>query len=312
MIRFRTLSALLFALALAFAPGLAQARAGAHFGGSSGFSSYGSMGSRGSRTFSGDNAAPIQRSMTSPGMGSSPFGSSGIGGSGAFGRHPFLAGIAGGLLGSWFAHMLFGGYGGGMGSPLGALLHLAILGWLIWFAFRLFRRVGPAGGLAGGGMGAGLGAVPLGLTGRGGAQAAGPALSQQDEAAFAQVLTGIQAAWSRGDLEAMRRLVTPEMLSYFAEELAGNTSRGVENRVEQVHPLDLEVRETWSEGGFDYVTAAMTWSALDYTLRLGERPGDADLVVEGDPQTAHEVSEVWTLVRAPGGHWLLSAVQQLH
>ena len=43
------------------------------------------------------------------------------------------------------------------------------------------------------------------------------------------LLVEIQTAWSRGDLNALRRSMTPEMLSYFSEELSRNTSDGVEN-----------------------------------------------------------------------------------
>lgn len=315
MTGWRFLASLFLCLALAFSPGRSFARAGAHFGGFGGHSyssHYGSYGSRGSRTYHYNGAGPIERSTT-------PFATRnaaprGPATAGAFGHHPFLSGIAGGLFGAWLGHMLFGGYGYGYGSPLGSLFHLLILGALIWFAFRLFR--GFAAGAAGGGSAFGMGGpqgggVGAGL-GRAGPPAEAPRLSQADEAEFAALLTGVEEAWSRGDLEALRRLVTPEMLGYFAEALANNRSRGVENRVEQVHPLDLDIRESWSESGFDYVTAALTWSARDYTLRIAPRPGEGDVVVEGDPQAAHEATEIWTMLRAQGGgRWLLSAVQQL-
>jgi predicted lipid-binding transport protein (Tim44 family) len=33
-------------------------------------------------------------------------------------------------------------------------------------------------------------------------------------------------------------------------------------------------------------------------------------VVEGDAEHSQEVREVWTFMRAQGGNWLLSAIQQ--
>jgi predicted lipid-binding transport protein (Tim44 family) len=121
----------------------------------------------------------------------------------------------------------------------------------------------------------------------------------------------VQAAWSNADLQGLRRLVTPEMLVYFAEELANNTSQGVQNRVEQVTLLNGDLREAWDEAQLQYATAHLRWSAVDYTLRTDRGPGDADAVVEGDPLHPVIAEEMWTFARAHGGHWLLSAIQQV-
>ena len=93
------------------------------------------------------------------------------------------------------------------------------------------------------------------------------AITDDDFNAWSGLLGGIQAAWSKGDLAALRRYVTPEMLSYFSEELSRNASEGVENRVEQVNFLKGDLQEAWQEGGFEYATARMRWSALDYMVR---------------------------------------------
>ena len=61
-----------------------------------------------------------------------------------------------------------------------------------------------------------------------------------DEAAqrlLEQLLQGIQNAWSRHDLNALRELVTPEMLSYFSEQLAEQASRGLLVSCVQLHGL---------------------------------------------------------------------------
>jgi predicted lipid-binding transport protein (Tim44 family) len=57
-----------------------------------------------------------------------------------------------------------------------------------------------------------------------------PAKSDYD--AFERLLGNIQAAYPAEDLSALRTMVTPEMLSYFSEELAANASRGLINRVD--------------------------------------------------------------------------------
>jgi predicted lipid-binding transport protein (Tim44 family) len=49
----------------------------------------------------------------------------------------------------------------------------------------------------------------------------------------------------------------------------------------------------------------MRWSARDYTVRA-----DTGVLVEGRAGERVEATEVWTFVRAPGGRWLLSAIQQ--
>jgi len=49
---------------------------------------------------------------------------------------------------------------------------------------------------------------------------------------------------------------------------------------------------------------AMRFSMIDVT-----RDG-AGRVIDGSPAERVLVTEVWTFVRARGGHWILSAIQQ--
>ena len=72
---------------------------------------------------------------------------------------------------------------------------------------------------------------------------------------FEAILKDVQKAWSAGDLGELRRYVTPEMLSYFAEQLAENESQGVVNQVDNVELIKGEVREAWDEGRLQYATA---------------------------------------------------------
>jgi predicted lipid-binding transport protein (Tim44 family) len=93
------------------------------------------------------------------------------------------------------------------------------------------------------------------------------------------------------------------MLSYFSEQLADNTSRGLINRVTDVKLLQCDLTEAWREGHTDYATVAMRFALKDSMVeRASER------IVEGGERS--EVTELWTFMRAPGGSWLLSAIQQ--
>jgi predicted lipid-binding transport protein (Tim44 family) len=294
------------ALALALAPGLADARAGGS----------GSFGSRGSMTWSAPpstrtapySAAPMERSMTpnapSPGFGSATPGY----GYGA--RSGFMSGLMGGLIGAGIGGLLLGhGFFGGMlgfGGFLGFLLQIFLIVLLVRFLIRLFR--GPSPAFAGGpNIFARGGAPGPGPMGGSGGRPAGPPpiqIGPPDYQAFEQLLQGIQAAWSRHDLNALRGLATPEMLSYFAEQLAEQASRGVRNEVTDVRLLQGDLSQAWSEGNREYATVAMRFSMIDVTHDGYGR------VVDGSPAEHVTATELWTFVRAPGGRWILSAIQQ--
>ena len=105
--------------------------------------------------------------------------------------------------------------------------------------------------------------------------------------------------------------MTPEMLSYFSEELTRNASQAVRNIVSDVQLVKGELSEGWEEGDLQYATAYMRWRALDYVTRLGRPHDDAEAIVRGNPRVPVEAEEVWTFVRRRGGDWLLSAIQQV-
>jgi predicted lipid-binding transport protein (Tim44 family) len=317
MNRVRWLFIVLVAALLALAPALAEARAG---GGSS-------QGSRGSRTYQSNDAQPMQRStqpQASPAQQGARPGAMAPGAAqpSFFQRNPFLTGMLGGLLGAGLFGMLFGGaFGGlsGLAGAFGLMLQLALIAGLAYLAFRIWRSMRqPATATAAGPAGYARNVSPLGGfggfggAGGGAAPAAKPAdpveipIAAGDYDAWSALLVGVQDAWSRGDLTRMRQYVTPEMLGYFSEELSDLASRGLENKVENVELLKGDVVEAWAEGDREYVTARLTWRALDYTVRLGGAE-----VVEGSRSAPGEATEVWTFVRARGGNWLLSAIQQV-
>jgi predicted lipid-binding transport protein (Tim44 family) len=315
MSRFNRILATIGAAALAVA--LVASTADARIGGG------GSSGSRGMRTYStpaptttAPTISPMQRSMTQP---SAPGYAQQRGGffnrpGGLFGGG-LLGGLAAGFLGAGLFGLLFGsGLFGGLGgfaSILGLLIQIAlvvIVARLIWGWWQ--RRQQPAFAAPGYGRQSMLRDVTtnLGGGGAGAPQPSGPSdqigITAADYDAFEHLLGEIQAAYSGEDLNALRARVTPEMLSYFSEDLARNASRGVVNRVSDVKLLQGDLAEAWREGSTDYATVAMKFSLVDQMVdRASGR------VVEGDdhPQVA---TEVWTFRRERGGNWLLSAIQQ--
>jgi predicted lipid-binding transport protein (Tim44 family) len=224
----------------------------------------------------------------------------------------FAGFLGAGLLGMLFGHGFLGGLGGAA-SMLGFLLQIglvAIVGYLLWTWWQRRSQPALASGPALRDYDSGNGRGPMGFGGGSGvplskARASGTdevGLSPDDFNSFEKVLDDVQAAYSAEDLGKLRRLATPEMVSYFAEELAANASQGVINRVSDVKLLQGDLAEAWREGGTDYATVAMRYSLDDQTVDR-----ESGRVVEGGPG---EATEIWTFMRTRGGHWLLSAIQQ--
>src|SRR5437764_291915 len=129
-------------------------------------------------------------------------------------------------------------------------------------------------------------------------------IKPEDFDTFERLLGEIQTAYGREDLTALRSRLTPEMLSYYAEELSENASRGVINELSDVKLLQGDLAEAWREGDKEYASVAMRYSLKDrYVDRATGKAADGN-------DAPQEVTEVWTFMRAPGGNWLLSAIQQ--
>ncbi len=285
----------------------------------------GSSGSRGGRTFSAPSAtttapraAPIERTMTQPSRPGTLAGQTtrpGLLGGGLFGGG-MLGGLAAGFLGAGLFGMLFGhGFLGGMGgfaSFLGLLIQIVLVVFVARLAWAWWQRRNQPAYASGPSMrenisGGAPGAGGFGFGGFGGGGSSAPAdepieLVPADFDAFEKLLGDIQTAYGREDIGALRTKMTPEMLSYFGDELARNTSRGVVNEISDVKLLQGDLSEAWREDADDYATVAMRYSLND---RIVERASGR--VVEQEPS---EVTELWTFRRARGGSWLLSAIQQ--
>jgi predicted lipid-binding transport protein (Tim44 family) len=218
----------------------------------------------------------------------------------------FAGFLGAGLFGLLFGQGLFGGLGG-FASLFGLLIQLllvAVAARLIWTWWQ--RRSAPA--FAGGSMLRGIAPLGGGGPGVGGQEtrAEGIRIGQADFDIFERVLSEIQLAYGAEDLEALRARVTPEMLSYFSEDLAKNASRGVVNRISDVKLLQGDLAEAWREGPIEYATVAMRFSLID---RMIDRASGR--VAEGDASRPVEATELWTFTRSsPTGGWLLSAIQQ--
>jgi predicted lipid-binding transport protein (Tim44 family) len=275
-----------------------------------------SSGSRGTRTFSAppststapSAAQPFNRTFSepaSPGLGTSTAG-------GGFFNRPgggMLRGLAAGFLGAGLLGMLFGGglFGGlgGLSSLFGLILQIGLIVIVVRLAMSWWQRrttpayaagatPGPAGASTyrtGSGFGLGSGSAPLEIV---------PA----DYEAFERLLSDIQAAWSNEDVAKLHTLATPEMVSYFTDDLQRNKARNVVNKVSGTKLLQGDLAEAWREGDSDYASVAMRFSMIDKTVdRVSGR------LVEGSEQPS-EATEVWTFLRPRGANWELSAIQQ--
>jgi predicted lipid-binding transport protein (Tim44 family) len=284
-------------------------------------------GSRGSRTQSAPpptatspNAArPIERTTTTPSAATRPAAAPAAAQPGGFFNRPgLLGGLAAGFLGAGLFGLLMGnGFMGGLGglaSMFGLLLQVGIVVGVGYLLYRLWqRRSQPAAALAGGPAARsayeaprtnfGGGGGGFGLPGAAPAVVATPLEIQgADFDVFEKLLGQVYAAYSKEDVGAMRAAMTPEMVSYYSEELAKNASRGIINQVADVKLLQGDLSEAWREGDDEYATVAMRYSIVDRTVdRASGR------VLEQDPQ---EGVELWTFRRPRGGNWMLSAIQQ--
>jgi predicted lipid-binding transport protein (Tim44 family) len=303
--------AIALVLALALPTMLAVSAADARIGG--GFSS----GSRGSRTFSAppptttapNAASPFNRTYsqpTNPGMNSTA-------GGGFFSRpgSGLLGGLAAGFLGAGLLGMLFGGglfSGiGGFSSILGLILQIVLIVFLVRLAMSWWHRrqasqpayagAGPLGAgqqsSFGSGMGFGLGSGSAPLQ-----------IQPADYEAFERLLVETQAAYSNEDIAKLRTLATPEMVTYFSEDLQQNRARNQVNRVSGTKLLQGDLAEAWREGDSDYATVAMRYSLVD---RFVDRTSGQ---LTGGSEQPEEVTEVWTFVRPRGRDWMLSGIQQ--
>ncbi|PDT84478.1 Tim44 domain-containing protein [Sinorhizobium sp. BJ1] len=297
----------------------------------------GGFGSRGSRTFSTapvtrtapTPAAPIERTMTP--RQNAPNATNPTTQNRTANRPGFFNSFGGSMLGGLLMGGLFGmllghGFGGGIGF-LGLLLQLGLIFLVVSLAMRFFGRgqrpaystPSPSAQSSASAtapasfrmprIGEGLGASAAAASATASAAAGGGrtdeiGIEQRDRDRFEAMLKELQGAYAAEDYAALRRLTTPEAMSYLAEELGENATKGVRNDVRDVHLVQGDVAEAWNESGTDYATVAMRYESIDVMLDRA-----TGRVVSGDAERPTEAVELWTFVRKAGGDWQVSAIQ---
>lgn len=294
-----------------------------------------SGGSRGTRTYSAPpptttapTARPVERTMTQPtnpstnvatrpALQNSPA-------AGLMNRPGFMGGMFAGLLGAGLIGLLLGtgltGGLGGLASFLGLALQIGIIVLIGWLLFTWWqRRTQPATAMGPTMRGPAMRDMPpspqsyrfdrsgggLGGYAPASARPANPdeiGTTPADFDAFERLLGEVQTAYGNEDVAKLRNLVTPEMLSYYLEEINANASRGIVNRLSDIKLLQGDAAEAWREGDTEYCTVAVRYALKD---EIVDR--NSGRVVEQGPA---EATEVWTFMRVRGGNWIVSAVQQ--
>lgn len=284
----------------------------------------GSFGSRGARTTWSVPATPVSPKATTPVQRTMTDGtttrSATTAGTAATARPGLFGGFGGALLGGLLFSGLFGmlfGFGfGGFGGMLALLVQLVIIGLIVSFFMRRRQQpamVGAAGAHRceappaqsyGGSAGRTSNAQPRSAASARAGRRDELGITDADLGIFQQRLTQLQDAYSREDYAALRRISTPEVMGYLAEELGENASKGLRNEVFDVNLLAGDVAEAWREGTAEYATVTMRYESRDITRNraTGE-------IVAGDDRVT-ETTEIWTFVRRNGGDWLIAAIQE--
>ena len=243
------------ALGIALSPVIADARAG---GGSS-------WGSRGSRTWSPPPTTNTAPYSAQPMSGAScrthrrPATPCAVRRRRAMRpRSAFTSGLFGGLIGAGLGglllgHGLFGGISG-FGSFFGFLIQILLIVFVVRWLLRRFTGGGAQPSFAGlsnmfrpqrraGSRGSRAEAAVSG----GAAPAARPvAITPADYQAFEQTSRTSRPPGRPRDLNVLRSPRDAEMVSYFAEQLADASSRGVRNTVTDVRLQKGDLSEAWS------------------------------------------------------------------
>ena len=279
-----------------------------------------SFGSRGSRTFTAPpatntapKAAPIERSMTPK----SAAKSAQPGAAAAATQASRFGGMRGLLMGSLFAVGLASIFGfGALASVLGFVLQFALIAGLAYLAVMFVRgrnqpalaRAAPQQGAGRTPQYAGRGRQAFGSTSRAPVSTVPLTIGQTDLDSFERLLGEIHTAYSREDVDRLGGIATPEMLSYFSQELSDSARQGLRNEVSNVKLLQGDVSEAWREAGSDYATVAMRYSHIDVDVDR-----ETGRVISGDRSRSTEATEFWTFRRddrARADGWQLSAIQQ--
>ncbi len=222
----------------------------------------------------------------------------------SFFNSPMFRMIAGGLLiGALFS--MFSGHGfQGFGAP--GLIEILLIGGIIYFIYRRFARSREQ-------------AAMMSSAGTYQEQAA-PAYAQQasDKSFNPDVainenfikdiakssFQSVQAAWTKGDLKPVQRLMTDRMFRYLEEQLSQVRSSGLRNIVEIVYFQNVELVETDAENEDKVAVVEIDALIRDYKIDSQDR------VVEGSKDNPFEIREYWAFV-GKGLDWKLDDIRQV-
>jgi predicted lipid-binding transport protein (Tim44 family) len=229
------------------------------------------------------------------------------------------------MLFGGLAHAM-GGLGGFGGSGIG-LIEILLIGGLLFFVYRMFKkkkeqenyayeRSGASGNQQG---------TPAAYDIP---RAAEPQISNQpsdteqglqhirqmdgafDETRFREQVTDlffkVQSAWGNRDLGIAAGVLTEEMRSALQGDVNELKSKRQINRIENIAVRNVELTEAWQESGQDFITVLFTANVLDYTV--DETSGS---LVAGSKTDPVKFEEFWTVTRPVGNNpWRLSAINQ--
>jgi predicted lipid-binding transport protein (Tim44 family) len=271
-------------------------------------------------------AAPMERSATPAPKQTAGAATAGAAAAAPAGRGMMGGLMMGGLMGLGLAG-LFGGFGA-MGAMFGMILQIALLAGLGLLAYNFFRSRNQAAVASGPAMSANAnrdsrpqqGNMTGGYTGGGAASNAsynssGPAakpaklnISAADFDMFQTMLTKAQLSYGRQDRAALPFLATPEMVSYFNDDLDADAAQGVRNDLSDVKLLQGDLSEAWVESDAEFATVAMRYALRDAKIDI-----KTGRVVSGSTSELQEATEIWTFRRPRGAAtqaWRISAIQQ--
>lgn len=229
-----------------------------------------------------------------------------------------LGGLFGGLLAGTFLGSLLGGHGMG-GGMLGGVFNLIILGLLVYFGVKFFRRFragqsdsdngrsayrsyeapreqeAPRQYSQGGAWDSLRSEQPVQQATEQGSEVVLPADFDQDEflRGAKAAYTRLQASWDRRDLEDIANFATEDVMRELREQAKADPNPG-KTEILLVNASVIEVRD---EGDLRRVAVY-----FDVLMREDQRAARPE-----------QVREVWHFVcsRAEGDSWKLDGIQQL-
>ncbi|MCP4578241.1 MAG: Tim44 domain-containing protein [Deltaproteobacteria bacterium] len=247
----------------------------------------------------------------------------------------FMRGLGGGLLGGAIGSMLFGGVGHGMGmgggggvggSGLG-LFEILIIGGLIYFLYRKFKKKSksnsnrssfsaPDAGYASGGGYTDVSTSPSPPPDMASADSPmedldtvrsyDPGFEPEHFKEFVQdVFFKVQAAWTRRDISVMKQYLGAQLLGEYEQHFADLKAKGQENRLENIAVRKVDIVDMGEMNGEPFVIIQFRANLLDYTV--DEASGN---VLEGSSSEPVKFNERWAFSKSGSADWKLEGIQE--